>query len=412
MSRPRKISKKRLTTFTKRVYGASILSFFLVACFVLLSAFNQDFDPRQQAAGNQRQNTTCSEFSQSWGEWCVYTFTDLAPDSILPDMQFVSGATAWHRDGIWNLVASGVSAAQSQQASQALFLFQSTDQYGISNWQSRTGSGEGGSVVDRMIESADSVIFPDESSDWRTGAYQITHPSVVPVEVLPVQDDEREHECCDTLFYSYDHIGDDAQRLTSIHQVSLLPWEVGSIQRAGQFGHKNPLLSWADYRNLGAEEVVSVSEGSVTFDPQSRQFYLVHVELQNNGYSQISLAQAPWTNLQFTVAQRGVLNNERAAEPQLVVGPDNKYYLFYTRLGTQNEIWVSQADQIAGPYHSSRAVLIPDQEGSVQSVSAPFVFCNQVTDQWQMYFVGLAGEVQQLHAAFLGQDCSQPPVLR
>ncbi|MEX0895938.1 MAG: hypothetical protein WDZ94_03285 [Patescibacteria group bacterium] len=417
MTRPRKNSQKRHSLFRKKVYGASVLAFFLVACFALLSAFNQDQDIRQFAQTSDTNNPNCSEFSQSWGEWCVYTFTDSVAEPILTELSRVSSVSTWLRDGVRYLVVGGANDSQTAdsqiaQDQDAIFLFQSSDDFGLADWQLVPGRGVANSLFDTTIETADSANLPEMSdADWSEGAFQVTQPSVVPVEMLPELPDGGAHECCDTIQYLYDYTGDQTQRSTSIHQASILPWDVSQVRRAGEYGHRNPILSWKTYHDAGAEEVVAVRDGKVVFDERSQQFYMVHLEQHTDASTQISLAQSAWPNLNFILSHRGILEDPQAAEPQIIVGPDSNYYLFYTRIGVQDEIWVAQSPSITGPYTDQRQVLQADIRGGISSVATPFVFCNSQIDQWQMYFIGENDGAKQLYTAFLSQACDQAPVL-
>lgn len=412
MTRPRRISKKRVGIFTKKVYGASVMAFFLVACFVLLSAFNQNQDIRQFAQTASTQNANCSEFSRSWGEWCVYTFTDATPDPVLPALKNVSFASAWQRDSAWNLIVSGRQESQPTQYAEAVFLFQSSDDFGLTDWEQVQGAGINGSIFDETVDTVESAQLSGvRSSNWNANNIIISQPSVIPVEQLPAKEDGSPQDCCDTITYSFSYSDDETRQFMAIHQTSILPWDMAQLRPAGQFGQRNPIFSKKAYRDVGVEEVLSVRDGRVLFDERTSQFYMVYVEQLEGATSQVSLAQSPWPNLTFSLSTRGILAESAAAQPQIVIGGDGSYYLFYTRPGQQNEIWVAEAQSIAGPYVASRPVLQAQEGTGVQSVSAPYVFCNSQIDQWQMYFVGKTDQDTQLYTAFLGNSCDQAPVL-
>jgi hypothetical protein len=363
----------------------------------------------------------CSQYERSWGDWCVYTWSDGLPDKIVWGFDNIYHPSVWLRNGQWNMVAGGwKSPAKDQQYRDRVYQLRTSDPYGITGWQLVPGAGAGGALVDNAFENAASTDVPREAyalgNSGRATAYESFHtvqPDVVPVEQYPRQADGSTFPCCDALYYSYDYAGAFPEKQVGVHMGYFDAQ--GVLQRAGRFGAKNPALDWRSYGSLGGNRVAGVSDARVTYDPQTKQFYMVYGEWwdshksSDGGSATTSLASAGWTNQKFTVVKRNLLDMEAyAGNPQIVVGPDAKYYLFYTRFS--GGIFVASADNIAGPYTAHKQVLAP--KSGFTTVGTPYVFCNTNMNQWQMYFYASTGGTDnQIYTAFLHKSCANPPVL-
>jgi len=395
-----RISQKRIKHFQQRFYGIAVALFFLVTTFVLLSALGQNQDPRRQAARPSMRTTACSEFSRSWGEWCVYTFTDDQPESLLP-MQTTSGVTAWFRDGSWNLVASGLMQATGAQAQmQALYRFETNDRYGLANWQLVPGARAGGALLDGTDVSAG--LSADE-----TAKISILHPDVLPVETLALTA-AGSSECCDTLFFTAER-SDTEKTIASAHRVSLLPWDATRVERVTQAEDDFETLIVGEFTEEGVDRE-SIRMSRALYDAGNGQFYLLFT--QGSESARVGLATSSWVNTPYSMVTSTVFGSQSVLNPQVVRDAAGTYHAFYTLADAPTEIWSARSDRITGPYTRQRMVMAVPEGVGIKQLSAPFLVCNQAINQWQLYFVGMADSGdQQLHTAFLTRGCNQPPVL-
>lgn len=362
----------------------------------------------------------CSQYERQWGDWCVYTYDDDKPDKIIWGFDNIYHPNAWFRDGKWNVVAGGWHSGQGQGWQDRVFRFQTSDKYGITGWEIVKGYSGEDFYIDNKFENAKSMDYDLSITKDRDGkpltpyvAYHAVQPSFFPFENYPPAPDGTRFNCCDTIFYAYDYVGALPEKNVGIHYAFVT--SDGVLHKAGEYGDKNPLLDWRTYDNA-TPRVGSVSDGNVVYDPKTKQFYMVYGEwladgklTKSGGAAVTSIAVSGWTNLRFQVVARDLLDGVYAGNPQILVGPDNKYYLFYTRF--EGGIFVATADNITGPYSNNKQVLTTNSEYPI--AGTPFVFCNKELNIWQMYFYASPKDNvydNQIYTAFMNKSCGLPPI--
>lgn len=362
----------------------------------------------------------CSPLERQWGEWCVYTGGDDTPDRIIHGFDNVYHPSAWFRNGKWKMLLGGWADPPSNQGwHDQVYLLDTSDPYGISGWRIVPDPSGSLAAINNTFDNAGSSDMPLDVTTDRDGKPVVPHrsfhsvqPDVVPFETYPKKPDGGAQTCCDAVYYSYDYEGRFPERHVGIHMAFID--SLGSLQRAGQYGDKNPALNWHSYAGLGGDGVVGTSDGRVVFDPKTGKFYMVYAEWWDtkrgpyDDAATTSLAVADWTNARFRVLKRNLFDMDVfAGNPQIVVGPNGKYYAFYTRFG--GGLFVAEADDITGPYRQHRNIMMGSS--SLPIVGTPFVFCNSTINQWQMYFSASdSGAKNQVYTAFSHRSCSESPV--
>lgn len=361
---------------------------------------------------------TCSQWERLLGDWCVYTNTDSLADVVVTGFENIYHPNVWNRGGVWNMVVGGWRDGASQNYKDRVYRLQTTDPSGMSNWQIVPGYTGLDFYIDNKFEDSTSMDYDSSITQDRDGnptipyeAFHAVQPALFPFEQYPLKPDGTPYTCCDTLLYSFDYAGFFPEKYVGINQVYIA--NDGSINKAGAFGDKNPLIDWRTYGSA-TPTVGAVSDGNITYDPKTNKFYLVYGEWYLNtftpdgGSAVTSIASSTWTNMRFTPLVRDLFNGTYGGNPQIVVGPDNKYYLFYTRF--TGGIKVAVANDITGPYTNSKTVIPTNSQ--LTTLGTPYVFCNTNTNQWQMYFYGSSTPLNnQIYTAFLHQPCFLPPVL-
>ncbi len=391
---------------------ASLIGIFAVTYVINNS---ESLDNRNKAASN----SNCSGYEKAWGDWCVYTYTDSTPDNLF-NADNVYHASVFQRNKKLYMAVGGWVNASAQQQKDQIFLFETSDKYGISGWRQVNTGNENNNLISHKLETKNSFTplsnMPSKNSRGeQVNPYEAFHavqPSYVPFETYP-----NGVNCCDAIFYSFDPIGSFPENMVTIN-TSYVPSNDFKVKPAGEFGDKNPVLTASEVNKKSGKQAQSVSDGHVLFDKKTGKFYMVFTEwlTTDNPRIQISIASAPWTNKKFTINTRNLVpSSTNNGNPQIVIGPDQKYYLFYTEFnGNENSFWVASSDSITGPYKNNKKVLIPpSNDGKSTAVTTPFVTCNKYADRWQMFFSYSEKNKNQnkVYTAFLNRNCNQPPIL-